>query len=745
MRVNDTGAGLVAATAAAHGAQRPLPLQRLRLRRRPRARRTSSPTCRRAISAYGRSKQAGETSVATANPRHFIVRSSWLFGTRRPELRRDDAAGRRRAAGGDRRLRPGRLPDLHAAPRRGAGAARSRATSSASTTSPPRGRCSWFEFAQEIFDQAGRRLPGDGRDDRDARPPGAAAAATRCSAPSAPTRSRCPDWHAGPAPTYLGGSASARVACDEPPGHRRRRLHRLGLRPPPARDPSRRLGAGPRQAHLRGPAREPRGRSTQRRRRARQRPTSPTPRPSPRDRRAATRSSTSPPSPTSTARSRPRASSSRPTSSAPSCCSRRRARPGIRHLQISTDEVYGSIDEGSFTESSPIDPSSPYSASKAGGDMMVGAYRNTYGAEALIVRASNNYGPAPVPREADPAAASSTRSPATRCRSTATACRSATGSASRTSRAAIDIVLEFGEAGRGLQRRRPRRAAQHRGRQADPRAHRPRRVADRLRRRPPRPRPPLLALLRRRPRGSAGRPRSASTTGIERTVEWYRDNEWWWEPIRSGEYREYYERQYGAALALMADTRLDRPELDGLVLLEPRVHGDERGFLVETFSADALARARRRRRRSSRTTTRARPRGILRGLHFQTDPGRRSSCAACAGGSGTSPSTCAATRRPTASGRATSSTTSATASSSSRSASRTASACSARSPTSPTSSRATTTRRPRRGSPGTTRTSASSGRSPSRSSPTATATRRGWPRSPTSCLLSAGRAAARRG
>ena len=48
---------------------------------------------------------------------------------------------------------------------------------------------------------------------------------------------------------------------------------------------------------------------------------------------------------------------------------------GIRHLQISTDEVYGSIEEGSFTESSPIDPSSPYSASKAGGDMMVGAYR----------------------------------------------------------------------------------------------------------------------------------------------------------------------------------------------------------------------------------------------------------------------------------------------------------------------------------------------------------------------------------
>ncbi|MFL5869792.1 MAG: dTDP-glucose 4,6-dehydratase, partial [Solirubrobacterales bacterium] len=75
---------------------------------------------------------------------------------------------------------------------------------------------------------------------------------------------------------------------------------------------------------------------------------------------------------------------------------------GIRHLQISTDEVYGSIEDGSFTESSPIDPSSPYSASKAGGDMMVGAYRNTYGTEALIVRASNNYGPRQYPEKLIP-------------------------------------------------------------------------------------------------------------------------------------------------------------------------------------------------------------------------------------------------------------------------------------------------------------------------------------------------------
>ena len=55
---------------------------------------------------------------------------------------------------------------------------------------------------------------------------------------------------------------------------------------------------------------------------------------------------------------------------------------GIRHLQISTDEVYGSIEEGTFTERSPIEPSSPYSASKAGGDMIVRAFNHTYGADA---------------------------------------------------------------------------------------------------------------------------------------------------------------------------------------------------------------------------------------------------------------------------------------------------------------------------------------------------------------------------
>ena len=75
---------------------------------------------------------------------------------------------------------------------------------------------------------------------------------------------------------------------------------------------------------------------------------------------------------------------------------------GVRFVQISTDEVYGSIAEGSFTEASPLDPSSPYSATKAGADLLVSSYRHTYGTETLICRGSNNYGPYQYPEKLIP-------------------------------------------------------------------------------------------------------------------------------------------------------------------------------------------------------------------------------------------------------------------------------------------------------------------------------------------------------
>ncbi len=219
---------------------------------------------------------------------------------------------------------------------------------------------------------------------------------------------------------------------------------------------------------------------------------------------------------------------------------------GIRHLQISTDEVYGSIGEGSFTESSPIDPSSPYSASKAGADLMVGAYRNTYGIDALTTRASNNYGPRQYPEKLIPL-----------CILNALAGDPLPvyGDGMQVRNwlwvedfaSAIDIVLEQGTAGEVYNVGGPdelanidvaRRILELTGRDESLIEY----VSDRLghdRR---------YSLTSARIEALGWRAAVGFEEGIERTVAWYRDNEWWWRPIRSGEYRDYYERHYGSTL-----------------------------------------------------------------------------------------------------------------------------------------------------------------------------------------------------
>lgn len=78
-------------------------------------------------------------------------------------------------------------------------------------------------------------------------------------------------------------------------------------------------------------------------------------------------------------------------------------RPGVRFLQISTDEVYGALGEsGRFTESSPLRPGNPYSASKAGADLMALAYFRTYGLPMIITRSCNNFGPCQFPEKLIP-------------------------------------------------------------------------------------------------------------------------------------------------------------------------------------------------------------------------------------------------------------------------------------------------------------------------------------------------------
>ena len=78
-------------------------------------------------------------------------------------------------------------------------------------------------------------------------------------------------------------------------------------------------------------------------------------------------------------------------------------RCGARFVQVSTDEVYGSLGpEGRFTESSPLDPSSPYAASKAAADLLVSSYRRTFGLDAVVTRCGNNYGPRQFPEKLIP-------------------------------------------------------------------------------------------------------------------------------------------------------------------------------------------------------------------------------------------------------------------------------------------------------------------------------------------------------
>ncbi len=81
----------------------------------------------------------------------------------------------------------------------------------------------------------------------------------------------------------------------------------------------------------------------------------------------------------------------------------REFRPGVRYLQVSTDEVYGALGAtGLFTEQTPLSPNSPYSASKAGADLIVRAYHETYGMPVNITRCSNNYGPYQFPEKLIP-------------------------------------------------------------------------------------------------------------------------------------------------------------------------------------------------------------------------------------------------------------------------------------------------------------------------------------------------------
>jgi dTDP-glucose 4,6-dehydratase len=219
---------------------------------------------------------------------------------------------------------------------------------------------------------------------------------------------------------------------------------------------------------------------------------------------------------------------------------------GLRYLQVSTDEVYGSIEEGTFTEDSPLRPSSPYSATKTGADLLVQSYFHTYDLPAVICRGSNNYGPYQYPEKLIPLMIlNALHGDPLPVYGDGMQVRNWIHSTDFAR--AIGHVLEHGAIGEIYNAGGPdeepnmtvvNRIVELTGADQAQIQH----VSDR----PGHDR--RYSLSSEKVRALGWSPRVRFSDGLEQTVAWYRENPWWWEPIRSGDYREYYERQYGRAL-----------------------------------------------------------------------------------------------------------------------------------------------------------------------------------------------------
>jgi dTDP-glucose 4,6-dehydratase len=219
---------------------------------------------------------------------------------------------------------------------------------------------------------------------------------------------------------------------------------------------------------------------------------------------------------------------------------------GLRYVQVSTDEVYGSIEQGTFTEESPLAPSSPYSATKAGADLLVLSYFHTYDLPALICRGSNNYGPYQYPEKLIPLMVlNAIHGDSLPVYGDGMQVRNWIHSTDFA--AAIGHALEHGHPGEVYNAGGPdeeanmtvvTRILELTGASQSQVEH----VKDR----PGHDRRYSLSSQKVRALGWA--PRVRFDEGLAQTVAWYRENTWWWEPIRSGEYRAYYERQYGRSL-----------------------------------------------------------------------------------------------------------------------------------------------------------------------------------------------------
>lgn len=216
-----------------------------------------------------------------------------------------------------------------------------------------------------------------------------------------------------------------------------------------------------------------------------------------------------------------------------------------RFVQVSTDEVYGSLGAtGLFSETTPLSPNSPYSASKAAADMLVRSYHHTYGMDVVTTRCSNNYGPYQFPEKLIPLFVSNLLSDQSvpvygdgqQVRDWIHVSDHCTG---------IVAALESGRAGEVYNLGgEAERTNMHLTRKLLEILKKPdsliRYVADRLghdRR--------YAIDCSKAKRDLGWSPQVNFESGLEQTVNWYLQNRPWVENIRSGAYREYYQKQYG--------------------------------------------------------------------------------------------------------------------------------------------------------------------------------------------------------
>jgi dTDP-glucose 4,6-dehydratase len=223
-----------------------------------------------------------------------------------------------------------------------------------------------------------------------------------------------------------------------------------------------------------------------------------------------------------------------------------RSRP-VRFLQVSTDEVYGSVATGRSRESDRLEPRSPYSAAKAAGELLVGSYVATHGVDAVVTRGSNTYGPyhhpekliplfvtnaiddQPLPLYGDGLQQRDWLYVADHAGAIEHVLRNGrsgetyniAGSAEMTNRDVVAALLERLGKPWSLVRSVPDRPGHDRRYALDG---------------------SKLAAL-------GWKNRTAFADGLATTIDWFRDNEPWWRAAKSGDWDAYYERQYGSRLA----------------------------------------------------------------------------------------------------------------------------------------------------------------------------------------------------